>query len=76
MRREYTQDELTAAFDRVCNTKNWKMPINKVVKLTDKELDLVYAAVIHFTGSVPMISQRTRDTYHVTAAGYYVAIGA
>jgi hypothetical protein len=72
-RPEYTQQELSAAFQKVQDRKNWKNRVNAVIT----------QAVIHFTGSVPSFTEVDtpwrkdgKQRYHVTAVGYYAAIGA
>jgi len=73
----YTQEQLLAAFNKVANKTNWKLPIDKKVSLSSvDEVDLVVEAIIHFTGSVPSYDQLDGDVYHFQAQGYYIAIGA
>lgn len=75
--KEYTQDELRAAFDRVACTKNWKNRINRIVTIADAaERDLISKAIIHFTGSVPEFVEQPSGKVRVIADGYYAAIGA
>jgi hypothetical protein len=80
---EWTQGELSALFTRVQNAQNWKRPIDAVVSFAnDREREGTRAAVTFFTGSEARIAFTLRTTadghglYRVTAAGYYVAIGA
>jgi hypothetical protein len=74
---KYTQQQLHAAFDRVCNKNHWKKPINKLVTVKSKdELDVIKEAVIHFTGGVADIEQVGPNKYRVTASGYYNCVGA
>ena len=83
-RREYSQEELLAAFKRVENKKNWKNPINRIVTVDGEEDErLITQAVIHFTGSVPMFEEVPhpwrddgKKRFRVIAEGYYNAIGA
>lgn len=75
MEEKYTREQLAEAFEWVCNKKNWKLPINKRVQLTEDKIDLVREAVIYFTGSVPTFAKVDRSMYKVTAAGYYNVIG-
>lgn len=53
-RTEPTQEELSAAFDRVKNPANWKLHIDTLLPgtLTRAEMRLIEDAVIHFTGSL------------------------
>jgi hypothetical protein len=78
VRREYTQQELSAAFQRVQNRKNWKNRVNAVITIeNDEEMRLITQAVIHFTGSVPsFVEVDGKQRHRVTADGYYEAIGA
>jgi len=72
---DYTQAELHEAFSAVQDRENWKRPIRATIPKT--QVDVTRAAVIHFTGSVPIVTP-CPDGVHVEieAAGYYVAIGA
>ncbi len=80
--RDVTRAELSKAFDQVKNPTNWKMPVDARIPLvSDFDLLLVREAVIFFTGSVPEITpvllcKPRAMVYRVTAAGYYVAVGA
>lgn len=80
-----TRRELCAAFDRVADKANWKMPVDAIVEIaTHAELATIRQAVIFFTGSVPTFKPvaiiRTLDgsvcRYRVVADGYYRAVGA
>ena len=73
----FEQDQLEAAFGEVTkDVEHWKDALNCWVPVED--LDLVRAAVIHFTGSVieevdfDEMSGRVR----IHAAGYWAVIGA
>lgn len=67
-------------FNLVANRENWKMPIDAVIdpmalyalKATKSDLG---RAITFYTGSVATI-ERLGKKLHVTAAGYYAAIGA
>lgn len=77
-----TRGGLSAAFDKVRNQQNWKMPVDAVVDVSgDFELQLIERAVIFFTGSVPSFHAKAGGAlpgcrYRVCAAGYYKTIGA
>lgn len=77
-----TQGRLSAAFDKVADKKHWKNPIDTTVECDDLEKEIIYEAVIHFTGSVPefvVLPGRHRGQkrkYRIKADGYYLAIGA
>jgi hypothetical protein len=74
---KYSQAVLTAAFEMVEDSTNWKNPIDATVKLNEGDFDVIQEAVIHFTGSVPRFSvvNKKEGLYRVQAAGYYEAIG-
>lgn len=81
MGRAVTRGELSKAFDRVTNTSNWKMPIDAVVDLNDREMATIREAVVFFTGSMPTFEARAGATlprcrYRVRADGYYKTCGA
>jgi hypothetical protein len=75
-----TRGELSLAFARVRNPKNWKFAIDATVTLaTDREILTLREAVIFFTGSVPSITVVIGQDglrYRVQAAGYYQTVGA
>lgn len=73
----WTRRELNDLFKRVEPAGNWKLRIDAVaVAADDRELLGIREAVIFFTGSVPTMTPKGRNRYHVKAAGYYAAIGA
>jgi hypothetical protein len=79
--RPLRRRELSAAFDRVASTKNWKDPIDATVSLTADERAILTEAVIFYCGCIPMFEDRggvapAIRRYRVTAPGYYAAIGA
>lgn len=63
-----------AAFDRVCDPINWKLPIDCEVP-ADADLYAIQDAIEHFTGSSPKFAM-TRLGWRVQAAGYYAVCGA
>lgn len=69
-----SEDELHAAFDKVCDPVNWKMPIDTTVP-ADADQNLISDAIIYFTGSVPDIYPED-DHLRVEAAGYYNSVGS
>ncbi len=77
-----TRGELAAIFDKIKNEEHWKNPIDKIVEIkNDHEMAMIEEAVIFFTGSVPDFKPMSqcrpgRSVYHVTADGYFQAIGA
>lgn len=74
-----SRDDVLLAFNSVCDKENWKMPIEALVN-GDADLDLIRAAVVYFTGSVPTFDPvdpvDNTTLIFVRAAGYYNAIGA
>ena len=71
--KQYTDEELGAAFDRVKNSKNWKNPINRLIS-NDEDRELITKAIIHYTGSCPEFIEQNGKT-RVISIGYYNAIG-
>lgn len=80
--RPVTQGEMAAAFSRVQNSQNWKLPVDAKVAINgDRELLTVLRAITFFTGSMADATpvRPTREggcVYHIRAAGYYQTIGA
>jgi len=83
--RKFTRGELSAVFNKVADSQNWKNPIDAIVTLSDREQAAVAWAVEFFTGSrasletlgtFPAHDGGTYTKYRVTAAGYYKTIGA
>ena len=81
----FTRRELEEFFDTVANEENWKMPINKIVRLKgSREILGTYEAVRFFAGCTPEFHfTMTRDglqeegpMFRVEAEGYYMAVGA
>ena len=72
----YSRGELSEAFDRIKDPKNWKMPIMKLIH--KDEFDICDEACVFFTGSrlVPADSPDENGGVLVSAAGYYATIGA
>jgi len=79
--REYSDEELHSAFDRVKNKEHWKLPIRCTIDYKDEDdIRLITESVIHFTGSVPHIDiyqlKSGKKRVKVNAVGYYYAVGA
>ena len=72
----YPKEEMTEAFNRVCNKENWKNPIDTTIRATEKDLDVIHDAIVFFTGSMADIWKVRKGMYRVQAAGYYLTIGA
>lgn len=68
-KRDYTQAELQAAFDRVKNAKNWKARIDRAIDV--KDLDVTLCAISHFTGTIAQeYSHPNPNKVIVRAKGY------
>jgi hypothetical protein len=74
---KYTREQLDAAFNRVKPDGHWKDRIRATVKpmLSEDEKAVVRAAVIFYTGSVPLFIDGKGTTKEL-ADGYYLTIGA
>lgn len=72
----FSQEQLTAAFDKVKDPENWKNPINRTVVLPESEWPVTHAAIAFFTGSEAVIFPRANGKARVRANGYYLTIGA
>lgn len=66
----YRLDQLAAAFDRVRNARDWKAPIQAVIKADERPI--VEKAVLWFTDTVPVFVQASgeADRLLVRAEGY------
>lgn len=76
-----SRGELKEAFDLVADPENWKNPID--IRIENPGADMIEKikeAVVFFTGSTchvrRVVESSGRDTFHITAKGYYLAIGA
>jgi hypothetical protein len=68
---------MQAAFELVQNRENWKLPIDAVVAIeSDFERELIYHAVMFYTGSIAQFYRQGPVQYRVRAMGYYAAVGA
>jgi hypothetical protein len=72
---EAAQGILGTAFNLVAPKPNWKAPVKATVD-AGADVDLLYTAVVHFTGSVPVFKLNADGTISVKADGYYKAIGS
>lgn len=54
MTRHYTQDQLSQAFDTMCDPADWKAPICAWVY--GESVNLAVAAIQHFTATTPTVS--------------------
>lgn len=85
MGRDVTRADLSAAFNRVADRSNWKLPIVTEISISsDFEMETIRRAVEFFTASratfTPVRVLRACVPgvmlYRVEAAGYYAAVGA
>jgi hypothetical protein len=81
MGKPVTQGMLESAFARVEPKDGpgtpWKNPIDIVAVISDDyDMELVRAAIEHFTGSKATFTFVGPNKYRVKAAGYYATIGA
>jgi len=84
MQTKYPLIAMSAVFDRVKNAQHWKNPIDTTIVVrgedVQRELDVIREAVIFYTGSVPMFQDcgpsLDGTCFRVTAAGYFLTIGA
>lgn len=74
----YTEQQLKASFDLVCDKTNWKLPISAILPGDSPKaaLDQLAFAITFYTGSVATISKTKSGKLKVTAPGYYNAVGA
>jgi hypothetical protein len=74
--KSITVAELRSAFEMVCDSSNWKNPIDvRIDNPGDHMLEVIKDAVMYFAGCTAYFRPH-EDTVHVTAKGYYLAIGA
>lgn len=79
--KDITVKELRDAFDMVCDKDNWKNPIDARIENPGAHMrEVIKDAIMYFTGSTAyfrrVVEDSGRDTFHITAKGYYLAIGA
>lgn len=64
--------QYAAAFKRVENPINWKMPIDARVRVvSDEELDIILESVEFYTGTIATETPVSPGTFRITAPGYY-----
>lgn len=65
--KDYTQDQLEAAFNKVSNPKDWKDEINAIIDCS--EIDVTVAAIEFFTATkVNVLSTPTQTAIY--SVGY------
>jgi hypothetical protein len=62
------QKRLQPFFDLVCDPKDWRAPINKIVD-QNADLELIREAIIFYTATVPKF-KIVNDGYLVYSDGY------
>jgi len=69
----YTQEQLSQAFDKVKDAKDWKSEIKAVIEKTE-DMVLIQEAIIHFTGTIANFTKLRKGPNKgkilVTAEGY------
>lgn len=70
-----SMEKLQEAFSLVSNKRDWKKPINRVVKdCSEEKAVLIESAILNLTGSLAGTC-RVGNNVRFTASGYYSAIG-
>lgn len=78
----YTRNQLKAAFERVQNPDNWKMPTKEVFVDSEDEAKLIRSAIEFYTGGSPFITQVYDQRFQMyrwkisQTKGYYYYIGS
>ena len=65
---DFTQAQLEAGFNAVCDKTDWKAPISAVVG--ESLVGLVYSAIMHFTATCPKVSRLENGNFSVESIGY------
>lgn len=74
----YTEErvaELREAFDLVCNSRNWKLPIEGI-EIDASNAAIVSEAIEFMGGGRARFVLTGAETGKISAPGYYAAIGA
>lgn len=70
--QRFTQDQMHAAFTEVEAKTHWKDPVDCVIPKPSLEKQaLLEEAIVHFTGSIPIITDIGNNQVRVRADGYY-----
>jgi hypothetical protein len=64
----FSQAQLEAGFNAVCDKSDWKAPINAVVG--ESLVGLVYSAIMHFTATCPKVTRMENGNFSLTSIGY------
>lgn len=72
---EAAQGILGTAFNLVAPKANWKNKIDATVP-SGTDVDLIFTAVVHHTGSIPTFKLLKSGEISVKAKGYYLTIGS
>lgn len=73
---EVTRGELKEAFDMVADPDNWKNPIDVRIKNPGPRMMAMIDESVRFFAGCTAHVRPHHDTVHITAKGYYLAIGA
>ena len=71
MTSPYTQDQLSQAFDAICDPADWKAPIAAWV--SGEGVNLAVAAIQHFTATTPSVAACLNQApirYLIESVGY------
>ena len=68
---QYSEAQLSAAFDLVADEEGWQLPICKVVP-ADADRDLIAEAVDYYTGGMAWFTEQPDGSWLVTGDGYYL----
>lgn len=79
-RRQLSESELRAHFERVADQNDWKKPINRLVLVQNQEeIEEICEAIVYFTGSGAhhnVVSKSDKGLkVRFQALGYYAVIG-
>ena len=64
---------LRSVFSVVCDKQDWKSPID--ANIPANLAPIAREAIIFMTGSVPKVEELGNHVIHITADGYYIAMG-
>jgi hypothetical protein len=64
----FTDQQLKATFDSICDPLDWKAPIDGYCKIEDMEI--VYQAIKHHTGTQATFLPASRNRMRVISEGY------
>lgn len=79
--KDITHGQMKEAFEMVCDPENWKNPIDaRIENPGAHKREVIKDAIMYFTGTTAyfrrVLESSGKDTFHITAKGYYIGIGA